>query len=77
MVLDGRSEVFKKKLAFSKGGTHIDVTTLARNAYFFSKMQDLPFKTLAFRGSAESILKIYLSMGAESVIGVSNSLDLR
>ena len=27
-------------------GTHIDVTTLQRNAYFISKMEDLPCKTL-------------------------------
>ena len=36
-VLDGRSEDFKNKCAFSIGGTHIDVTTLQRNAYFFLK----------------------------------------
>ena len=34
-VLDGRSEDFKKKCAFSTGGAHIDVTTLERNQYFF------------------------------------------
>ena len=30
----------------------------------------------AFRGFAELNLKVYLSMGTESVIGVSNSCDL-
>ena len=34
-VLDERSEDFKKKLAFSTGGAHIEVTTLERNAHFF------------------------------------------
>ena len=29
------------------GGTHIDVTTLQRNAYFFGKMQDLPSKIMS------------------------------
>ena len=34
-VLDGTSEDLKKKCAFSMGGTHIDVTTLEGNAYFY------------------------------------------
>ena len=34
-VLDGRSEDLKKKCAFSTRGAHIEVTTLARNAYYF------------------------------------------
>ena len=53
-VLDGRSEDFKNKCAFSMGGTHIDVTTLARNAYFFSKMQDLQSKTLSLFVNAQN-----------------------
>ena len=36
------------------GGTHIDVTTLARNAYFFSKMQDLPSKTLSLFANSQN-----------------------
>ena len=34
-VLDERSEDFQKKLTFSTGGAHIDVTTLERNAHLF------------------------------------------
>ena len=53
-VLDERSEDFQKKLTFSMGGTHIEVTTPARNAYFFSKMQDLPSKTLGLFAQAQN-----------------------
>ena len=36
------------------GGTHIDVTTLARNAYFSKKMQDLPSKTLSLFANGQN-----------------------
>ena len=34
-VLNGRSEYFQNQLQFHMEGTHIDVTTLERNAHFF------------------------------------------
>ena len=36
------------------GGTHIDVTTLQRNAYFFSKMQDLPSKSVPLQANSQN-----------------------
>ena len=36
------------------GGAHIDVTTLKRNAHFFSKMQDLQSKTLRLFVTSQS-----------------------
>ena len=53
-VLDERSVDFQKKWAFSMGGTHIEVTTLERNAYFFWKMLDLPSKTLGLFAEAQN-----------------------
>ena len=37
-----------KKCQFGVGGTHIDVTTLERNHYLFSKHPDLSSKTITF-----------------------------
>ena len=45
-ILDWRSEYFQNMLQFHVEGTHIDVTTLQRNAYFISKMEGLPCTTL-------------------------------
>ena len=45
VVLDRRCDYVQKQLQFYAEGTHIDVTTLQRNAYFFWKMQDLRSKT--------------------------------
>ena len=36
------------------GGTHIDVTTLQRNAHFFSKMQDLPSKIVPLQADSQN-----------------------
>ena len=36
------------------GGTHIDVTTLQRNAYFFSKKQHLPSKIVSLLANSQN-----------------------
>ena len=58
------------------GGTHIVVTPLQRNACFL-KNAGPPMQNLkVFREVAELNLMVYLSMEAETVIGVLNSYDL-
>ena len=59
------------------GGTHIDVTTLGRNAHLFLKNAGPPMQNLeAFREVAELNLKVSFRIMTKSVIGVSNSCDL-
>ena len=49
------SEKSKKKLQFRVGGAHIDVTTLQRNAYFFSKMKDVSTNCTTFGGGSQKV----------------------
>ena len=59
------------------GGTHVEVTTLARNAYFLFKHAGPPMQNLeAFRDFTELNLEVSFRIGLESAIGVSNSCDL-
>ena len=57
-------------------GTHIDVHAAAKRILYF-KNAGPPMQNLeAFREVTELILKVYLRIGLESVIGLSNSCDL-